>query len=50
MCVQLPTVNGDLPVTAVFATFFYLHCLIVKAARGKPNGRFIAVNYIYRKR
>ena len=24
--------NGNLPVTAVFATFFYRHCLTVKAA------------------
>ena len=49
MCVQLPTVNGDLPVPAVFATFF-LPPLFDRKSRGKPNSRFNALNDIYHKR
>ena len=42
-----PMVNSNLTLTAVFATLIYRHCFIVKA---KPNGKFTAVNDIYRKR
>ena len=29
--VGIPTVYGNLPLTAVVAPFFYRHCLIIKA-------------------